>query len=352
MRKRVLSFDYDGCLANKKYRESGLRCIIHHNQDLFSNIIATSPEFDKTTIFVGSNRQSYPNDQYASDVTKAGLFLPQVKFIEKYLIENNVQNVVFDSFLLADIYGNLDSGESYRRFEQDYYQCKDNIEHSHYLFDEQKITLLYAQLHKYAAEHHEDNICFDFFDDRKDILEALWTFYDRYSEFIPKNITLRLHHYQGIKFNKGHDIVGTGKIDKDFRKTVKIMGVISTMHEPLKNRFNLYIKGTSKYFTKGLKIFPLSFITPEKLESFSKENYLKDNKSSLELIEVISEVDLLKDIDEEIDDDFKLPQLESVTISMLVGLGNGILAYIFIKNHLEVHEEENSSTNSFKARPL
>ena len=115
-------------------------------------------------------------------------------------------------------------------------------------FAEDKINILYAQIHKVAADHPDDRIVFDFFDDRMDILEYLHTFFRKYPALIPNHVTLRLFQYQAnvvtpmgehtqntdSTLSLNHGINGRGLIDIDYRQTVKNMGVLAEQLQPLK----------------------------------------------------------------------------------------------------------------------
>lgn len=312
MKLRVLSIDYDGCLANRYYYKSSNRCIIEHNKPLFSSIIDSSSGFSNTTIFIGSNRQSFPHDDNASSITGSGYCFHQIGYVFNHLYKS-LSKIKFDPFLLADIYGDLESGESFKRFEKFFYS-KEQVEHSYYLFDEQKITLIYAQLHKYANEHPDDEIVFEFYDDRKDILEALQSFFASNSDLLPNNMILILNQYAGKNVEHLYTLKGTGIIDRDFRSTVKKIGVLSTLELPENLRFTFDIKGTSeKYFTQNFRIYPLNLVTAEKIQNFSNRNTLIKNNSSYDIVEVDSEV--------------------------------------YTDSDSEETQNENSSTNSFKARP-
>ncbi|MDI1351535.1 MAG: hypothetical protein PSV35_02020, partial [bacterium] len=81
-------------------------------------------------------------------------------------------------------------------------------EHGNWLFDETKVTILYAQMHKIGVDHYDKPIVFDFYDDRRnngsdapDILEWLGAFYLSNSQLILQNIILRLNHYEWVGYN-------------------------------------------------------------------------------------------------------------------------------------------------------
>ena len=91
-------------------------------------------------------------------------------------------------------------------------------------FDDQKITLLYAQMQTIANEYKDNQIVFNFYDDTENILSSLYDFYTQHPEFIPENVILKLHHYNGQlnqTANYPYNIRGTGNIDTNCRQTVQ-----------------------------------------------------------------------------------------------------------------------------------
>jgi hypothetical protein len=220
---RVLSFDFDGCLFNLNYINSYNKDVIKSNQAFLDKIKAQNAAYKKVYTFVGSNRQSYLIDIYNSYGGKGSCF-PSVGIINKYL------GGILDTFLLADIYGDLPDGTSFKNaINKDY-----KGEHSQWLFDETKASIMYAQIHKVANENLNEEIVLDFYDDRgngartrRDILEQLKEFYTKYPELIPNNVTLRLHHYTGGAVTLMAEIKGTGFIDSNYKQTVKDMAAQS-----------------------------------------------------------------------------------------------------------------------------
>jgi hypothetical protein len=125
---------------------------------------------------------------------------------------NHFLGVIFDSFLLADLYGNLQGGKLFQRAIDLSYAGP----HTDWIFDFTKITLLYAQMHRHAYLNLKDEIFFDFYDDKHEILRCLANFYSDHSELIPRNMTLRLHHYSGFVPIPMMSIMGIGLIDRSY----------------------------------------------------------------------------------------------------------------------------------------
>lgn len=206
---RILSFDFDGCLFNIKYFSE--RDLIKNNQALFDEIRQENQNFSKAYTFVGSNRQSNAID-YMNGMARHGIScFPVMKDVSDYL------GTTLDTFLLADVFGDLPEGTSYARVIDKSYQGK----HSDFVFDETKVTILYAQMHKIANENPNEPIVFDFYDDRDDILIGLQYFFAQHPDLMPSNIEMRLHQYDGSSVKLFAEIKGVGFIDKNYRQTVK-----------------------------------------------------------------------------------------------------------------------------------
>ena len=230
----VRSFDFDGCLFNINYIQSANKNVITHNQAFFAEVKAQHHDASKVIIFIGSNRQSRDID-LANSFMKGSCF-PAVQIVSTYL------EAELDTFLLADIYGDLADGTSFVRATDPGYQG----DHAHWLFDGTKASILYAQMHRVASDNPTEDIVFDFYDDRGDILDALNAFYETHPRLIPSNVTLRLHSYAGKHVTAIADIIGTGFIDTNYRQTVKDMAVIAL--EPLGITLE-HVDGTTEIHT-------------------------------------------------------------------------------------------------------
>lgn len=224
IKKRVLSFDFDGCLFNINYISADNKDVIKYNLEFLEKLKAENLGFDQIITTIGSNRQSKTLDETnrygfgPQGLCDKGSCFPAIQVVNDYL------GAIFDPLLLADIFADLSDGESYRRACSPDYQGV----HSETYFDESKLTLLYAQIQKAAMEDPTAEIIYDFYDDRGDILYGLNRCFTKYPELIPKNVTIRLNQYNG-KNEEGliskvlFDIKGTGFIDTNYRQTVKDM---------------------------------------------------------------------------------------------------------------------------------
>ena len=263
----VESLDADGCLFHAGY-VFGKKDIIKDNLLLLNHIVTEAKKLKRVGVIIkgriisGSNRadnitdlvNSYRSGYYIDS------FFPQIlKVANKIKEDLSLHKIEFmlDRFLMADLYHDLHEGTSFdlilkkishdawlnlsqeqkesmppENFDPNY---DPKIQHPQWVFDESKITLTYAQLHKIAQDAKDDveklsprdndlNYCvlFNFHDDREDILKYLDLYYAGHPELIPKSIVLNLYQYAGVdRPNLFASIRGTGKIDVNYRKTIQ-----------------------------------------------------------------------------------------------------------------------------------
>lgn len=220
MEIRVCSFDYDGCIRPRPsyldtYDTSVSASIVAHNLVLLDPLKKEAHRYFKTIVCVGSSRQSYKID------TQKGVedsCFPAFGKVSKYL------GASFDCFLLADVYGNLKDGESYAKI----IKPSPATPHSDWVFDRTKATVLYAQMQRIASKNPKKLIDFLFYDDQDKILAALYGFFSSYPHLIPRNVTLNLFFYNGVRCNLvQNSIQGSGPIDSNYRQTVKHMATVA-----------------------------------------------------------------------------------------------------------------------------
>lgn len=222
----AISLDFDGCIFHNNYIIENRQRVIDTNFIFLEKLRRQNEQFDDNLLLIGSNRQSKADDRYNSIKVEGlitfntGSCFIAIKKISKHL------GVQFDPFLLADVYGDVQEGEAYRLAMDP--RVPDS-EHPKWQFDETKVSILYAQMHHIAFEHHDEEteITFDFYDDRQDILDTLKEYFSKYPTLIPSNLQLRLHKYAGQQTRLIEAIKGTGDIDCNFRDTVIDMAKIS-----------------------------------------------------------------------------------------------------------------------------
>lgn len=244
----VLSLDFDGCLFNAKYLIN--KNVIESNAKLFKLLKKENDSYEETIIFVGSNRQSHELDIYNSFKNDTDSCFEVIVEIAREL------SAKLDKFLLADVYNDLTAGTAFQLATS---ENSLDIEHPNCRFDETKLSLLYAQIHKIASDYSHEKIVFNFFDDRQDILKALFNFFQKFPEMIPKNVNLYLNQYKGAEVQlypnafEG-EIRGKGIIDENYSETVKKMADLAK----------------TPYFAE--------YVTPDLLQNLKEKNLIVHNK--------------------------------------------------------------------------
>lgn len=240
MALKVYSFDFDGCLFNYHYLSSKIKDLSESNKELFASLKKGTG--DSNIVFIGSNRQSLSDDLINSRQDDRGSCFPMLDLLCKEL------NAKPDTFLMTDLYNNLPAGHSFEQAlksllpKSSLYNLDEvnkNKPFQDWIHDESKLTVVYAQMHKIASENPLEPIEFNFYDDREDILDGLKTYFSRYPETIPPNITLKLHRYKGTKNLDNSNIDpliasyaslygnNRSKIDSEYRTTVKTMAAVT-----------------------------------------------------------------------------------------------------------------------------
>lgn len=233
----VRSLDFDGCLFNKKYLSMSVSDtrLVKANQGFLSAIAKSikSSKFDEVILMVGSNRQSKAIDDMnlgawskGKIIYKESCYPAMAKLLAALQAKVSKIPCRVDDYLLADTYGDLKPGTNFKNAVAENKEFK----FSEWVFDESKLSILYAQMHKIASEHPKDHIVFDFYDDRAGahgLLTRLHQFFAEYPETLPKNIILRMHHYDGGKIHNLKHVRGTGKIDKNYHENVKLMAKLA-----------------------------------------------------------------------------------------------------------------------------
>jgi hypothetical protein len=137
--------------------------------------------------------------------------------------------------------------------------------------DEFKITLLYMHIHRLAAKFSETRpIVFNFLDDREDICDHLVAAFQTNPALLPKNVTLKIHHYLPEQQNVAKEpssittIQGKGTHDKDYAQHTELLHQalyynhdLNKTYEKLDNEFaqrNKTIEGARNFAVNVMKI--------------------------------------------------------------------------------------------------
>lgn len=216
---RVLSLDFYPALQPSLNRDE-------QDTDV-GELFSTSPDYKKKVKYLKKIKKSFPvgeniitmvgsrqQAQYLSVFNKVDNILTFTQDIEA---ATQVLGATLDPFLMADIGGRLKAGESFARAKDTTGQA---YSHAQWAYDETRVTVLYAQMHKIANQYPtEKAITFEFFSPDKMVLNSLKEFYEKHRSLIPSNVTLNLKSYK----NTFDLIQGTGVIDTTYRQTVRDM---------------------------------------------------------------------------------------------------------------------------------
>jgi len=263
MTVRVDIFDYDGCLSG--WKECTPAQLLANQSNLVKYLRAQQAKFEHHEIMIGTNRQSIDkeliNIMRNQNGSAFAFFRELAKAIECPL----------DPFLMADLENDRFPGHHFAKFFE--LATKLNIDVTQLFsfdaiipftseanacygqtFDEDKLTMLYAMMHKKAVENSETSVEIHFWDDKdcdkyprtRGILDKLAKM-DK--ALIPSNVSLVLHHYRmkviapsGNRTEKEivpahtelETLVGKGELDSNYEQTVKDMFAIARRKEPAK----------------------------------------------------------------------------------------------------------------------
>lgn len=244
MRVNFKLFDIDGCAYHQyvqgRYRnEPHSQWLLASNQPLLQQIEEEVNEnhYDKLILAYGTNRQDYFVD--ANNSYRGGSLAPALPLFQSYLSGKLTTDVVIEPFLMADIYGrakerngivrpiqerNCAAGDSYKNILRAEYKHED-IEHAEWMFDDSKISLIYAQAHRVASLHPTDaEIVIDFYDDTNSILKAVSNFFSKHPELLPSNVRLNIKKYNGQSLPvQQKEIQGIGEVDRKYDWSVRFL---------------------------------------------------------------------------------------------------------------------------------
>jgi hypothetical protein len=201
-RKRyVAALDADLCVFNenvhdllRKKHPYSATLLISKNLDLLEHLRERMGQASEYELLDASIRQSYKSDRGNADRNGTPLFVHAIQDLHAKLTEKFPQ-LKLNKYLLADTHGKIPHGASFILAERKD-AAKHNL-HKDWIYDESKLTLLYAQMWKIASEHPSDDICFDLYDDKEEILQNLKSFFSKNPELMPPNLTLNLYQYTG-----------------------------------------------------------------------------------------------------------------------------------------------------------
>lgn len=263
-------YDVDGCLYHKLKQGERDGANVHQwlidsNKAFLESQIAEvkADKYDKVIVAYGTNRQSRRVDDYAG-LFRGGSCTPVLPILQSYLAGNLNCPVVADPFWMADIYGGKSAGTSYKLALMDRQKIPHKEQHSLWMFDVSKVSLLYAQIHRAATLNPDaKQLDVDFYDDTYEILNQLEVFFKVYPQLLPKNVTLRLHHYAGEKVSKPCVIKGEGIVDKNYEWSVRFMASMSCIHSEYDGDYSYNVDKQIKT-AKELQTYCPDLLGPER----------------------------------------------------------------------------------------
>lgn len=219
----IRSFDMDGCIFNTKYLSlHSQNRLIEANEKLIEGISREiqQEQYDIVYCMLGSNRQSLRIEKINQrNGNSFGALFALCEELQKRVTPIKCH---VDKYLLADTYGKVANGENCSKALKN----SQSYQFADWLFDDSKLTIVYAQIHKIASENPSAEITYDFYDDRylnKDILKGLADFFTANPDLVPHNLRIRFHHYAGADVTQVAEIAGKGKIDKNYQDHIHLM---------------------------------------------------------------------------------------------------------------------------------
>ncbi len=267
---KVFSLDFDKCLYTGSYTKKITKCrrdnpemfwgeflelqnsiLISENGNLLKHLvdeIKKSKNLNNVQLFFGTERQSFRADMInlikGPDINGSafqGLLMLRNQLEYDVGKVNKGLDIAVNHFLLADIYADIEHGKSFKlalfrmfqesrkwranriaEISEDYFD-----DHADWIFDDSKITIVYAHIHKLSLENPGVNIAYDFYDDRVDILESIQDFFESNLDLVPISVTITLNEYSGSNIRKMTIIKGKGGIDSDYNKSIKKLAELS-----------------------------------------------------------------------------------------------------------------------------
>ncbi|WP_131795612.1 hypothetical protein [Fluoribacter gormanii] len=283
MKINLSLFDIDGSLYHKftagGYKnEPHSRWLLNSNKPLLKHIKKSiyNNKYDKVILGYGTNRQDKRTDSV--NQSRGGSMVLALPILQAYFANNTDAKVLIEPFLMADIYGkpkkdplskqdrpieerNLAAGDSYKKLIR---KNKDD-EHSDWVFDHSKITLMYAHAHRVALLNPEaEEITIDFYDDSVSILRKINSFFSNNQSLLPKNVKLNLFKYAGDNPVLLHSIQGNGEIDVHYDWSVR------------------FFSSRGYYFSNGANE-DLQIKTAAELKSYHEEDHYRNPNHEMEM---------------------------------------------------------------------
>lgn len=204
--------------------------VVKANERLLENVAQTvvdQGDVDSVVFVVASGRQS-PMYDYLNSTRKG----TRSFYLDMPVLENAFQKVMrgfdvvchvsHDKFLMSDIFSNFTSGKSYKI-------ALDHPGEPHLwpdtVYDHDKASLIYAITHHFARNYKRRTPpIMLYFEDTARIIEAtMATGLACGGQLLPRNWQLKVIKYSGSHSMKSQTVIGTGKVDRNYRASIKKM---------------------------------------------------------------------------------------------------------------------------------
>lgn len=242
-KKGVFLLDYDGCLVHAgvspflstnpvvshsdAFYLKFIAFVIKANPFLLAFLIKICKEQTYTDLVIGfgTNRQSKETDVVNG---RGSCFRVIHAFFEHLAAEIKKEipniNIHFDKFLLADLYGGLEDGTSYKKAMADLPYNKPS-DHSRWKFDETKFSISFVHAQRNAKSGVPTDVYL--IDDRLQFRDTFNKSYTVYPVLLPKKTTLSFIHYYGGEPKLYPGIQGKGEIFQNHQEIVRKMADIA-----------------------------------------------------------------------------------------------------------------------------
>lgn len=246
----VKSLDFDQCISHREYKESlqtndGRK--VWDAEKLFNTNkgILSKSNNDPIHVFIGSNRQNLKADLINLNAGASTLFIPVAQelcdfmgatfhplLVPDLICENAAIGDTFHSALqVIKGLNDLNSLGSESLAELVKSALSGQLNSLHCISDESKFLMLYSQIQYIAQKYPDENINFEFYDDKEDILKPLYELFSKNPDLIPANVTLHINRYlNGNLMETGFSpILGLGSQQENYPSIIKMKHVLLLM---------------------------------------------------------------------------------------------------------------------------
>ncbi|HTM63717.1 MAG TPA: hypothetical protein VL360_04385 [Gammaproteobacteria bacterium] len=203
-------------------------------------------KYDEVNLMVGGNHQDPDIDKITRN-TSGFTQLLQIhdELTSRISSTGSKCKITYDCYLLADTYSRCTPGESFTNA----IKCQDAIGKydtekrkssslSSYksVSDASRLQTVYAQIHKQAIAAPHSKIVYDYYISDQSTAKILGSFFTSNRDLIPKNVTLRIHVYEGddkLTLENKNDVrklilstvecAGSGQTDHNYEENIKLM---------------------------------------------------------------------------------------------------------------------------------